>query len=463
MDTVQVELPNTIEECHRVIGELVALIALMQGKLDDLTARLNQHSQNSSRPPARDDFPRPHPQPAFPRPKKPRGGQTGHTGQTLQRVPDPDVIVECPPQECLCGATQWVGDAAASEERQVFDLPAPRLEVTAYRRLTQTCQCERASSGEFPAEVKAPAQYGGGLQGLVALLSVQGCLSHAKIGQLCADLYGYEVNEATVQEMLQRTAAAVPLEDIKAGLLAAPAVHFDETGVRVGGQTYWLHNASNENLTYQYVHEKRGTAALRDEKSVLPEFRGIGVHDCWAGYFGFGEMTHALCNAHILRELTGIIENQESQWGAAMKELLLEMYVASDYGKGVIEERGGYEQRYEEILAAGEAEEPLPQRVHAKGKPKATKGRNLLVRLRKQQEAVLRFSEVEEVPFTNNQAERDIRPTKVKQKVSGGFRAVSGAENYSRINSFVSSMRKLKRRVFEEVHGVIRGKPCAPV
>ena len=185
----------------------------------------------------------------------------------------------------------------------------------------------------------------------------------------------------------------------------------------------------------------------------------MAVHDCWESYFGFEGLKHALCNAHLLRELTGIIETSESKWALGMKALLLEMYVESDYGKGVIGGFAKFEKSYERILAQAEAEEPPPKREHQKGKLKRTKGRNLLERMRKHQESVLRFAREEEVPFTNNQAERDIRPTKIKQKMNGGFRAESGSQSYCRINSLISSLRKQSRQVFQELVSVIKGNP----
>lgn len=170
-------------------------------------------------------------------------------------------------------------------------------------------------------------------------------------------------------------------------------------------------------------------------------------------------MKHAVCNAHILRELTGIIENSESKWGLRMKELLLKVYVESDYGKGIIKEISGFEKKYNRILDEAEKEEPPPEKTNRSGKLKRTKGRNLPERLKKYKESVLLFATETEVPFTNNQAERDIRPTKVKQKTSGGFRATSGSESYSRIQSFISTLRKQNRQVFQELLLVITGNP----
>ncbi len=454
---MEVELPETIEECHSLIRNLLAVIEKMQTEIDELKARLNQNSQNSNRPPSSDGFNKP--KPAFSKKKKRRGGQKGHRGRTLKRVAEPDVVIECEPVRCRCGAAEWLAERPVAEVRQVFELPAPKLEVIEYRRIRRTCRCcGQTSAGEFPEKVTAPVQYGEQVQAMVALLSVHGCLSFGKIGQLFADLYGYELNEATAQAMVRKTAEVMPVEAIKRAVRESAVANFDETGIRENGVLKWLHNASTADWTYQYVHAKRGAEALRDERSVLPQFEGVAVHDCWSSYFSFGQMKHALCNAHILRELTGLIENGGAKWAGRMKRLLLAMYVASDYGKGRIARFEKYEKRYDRLLEAGEREEPPPERTGAKGKSKRTKGRNLLERLMKYKEAVLRFAREEEVPFTNNQAERDVRPAKVKQKMSGGFRAANGSESYCRIQSFIASLRKQSREVFQELLAAIQGK-----
>jgi len=453
---VKVELPATIEECHSLIKNLLLVIEKMQVEIDELKARLNENSQNSNRPPSSNGFNQPK-SALKGKEKGGKGGQFGHRGKTLKRVAKPDVVVDCEPSVCECGQARWTLEMAIADSRQVFELPEPRLEVIEYRRIKRKCGCGREACGEFPAEVVAPVQYGRRVQAMVSMLSVDGCLSFGKIGQLFADLYSYQLNTATCQAMVQRTAQVMPMEVLKAEITKSKVVNLDETGLKENGKLKWLHTASTRDLTYQFVHPKRGTEAMRSEKSILPEFSGIGVHDCWESYFSFTGMKHAICNAHILRELTGIVENNQSKWGEQMKELLLEMYQKSEYGKGVIKEMGEFDLRYNEILKEAEAEEPPPEKVNRRGKLKRTRGRNLLERLKKHREAVLLFATQAEVPFTNNQAERDIRPAKIKQKMSGGFRAASGSESYSRIHSFISSLRKQSRQVFQELLSVIRG------
>lgn len=452
---MEVELPETIEECHSLIRNLLSVIEKMQAEIDELKARLNQNSQNSNRPPSSDGFTKP--KPAFTKKKKRRGGQFGHRGKTLKRVATPDAVIECEPESCPCGAPQWIGERRIAAARQVFELPAPELEVLEYRRITRVCRCGRTSCGEFPEKVVAPVQYGEKVQALVALLSVHGCLSYRKIGQLFADIYGYELNEATAQKMVRKSSQMIPVEIIKGEIIASEVVNFDETGIMQNGRLKWLHNASTALWTYQYVHEKRGTEALRDAQSVLPHFKGVAVHDCWGSYFAFTGMKHSVCHAHILRELTGIIENSDSKWGVRMKQLLMAMYRQSAHGNGIIKHIGRYEKLYEKILREAEQEEPPPEKINVKGKFKRTKGRNLMERMRKHKDSVFRFAVEEEVPFTNNQAERDIRPTKIKQKMNGGFRSASGTESYCRIQSFISSLRKQSRHVFQELLAAIQG------
>ncbi len=246
---MKVELPETIEDCHSLIKHLLAIIEKMQAEIEELKARLNQNSQNSNRPPSGDGFSKP--KPAFSKKKKKKGGQLGHRGKTLKRVENPDLVIDCEPESCGCGVSDWTQEVEIIDSRQVFELPEPRLEVIEYRRIKRICKCGKSACGKFPEKVVAPVQYGEKVQAMVALLSVHGCLSFGKIGQLFADLYSYELNTATAQTMVQRSAEMMPMEVIKAGIMASKTVHFDETGIKENGKLKWLHNASTEKLTYQ--------------------------------------------------------------------------------------------------------------------------------------------------------------------------------------------------------------------
>lgn len=291
-------------------------------------------------------------------------------------------------------------------------------------------------------------QYGAGVYALIVKLSVEHKLPLEQICTLFSDLYGYELNTETVEKALETgSRLAAPLETkIKEQLQQAEVTHFDETGLRVAGKLHWLHTASNAEYTHLFMHPKRGQAALSSEQSVLKDFRGRAIHDCLSSYFKFSQAQHGVCNAHIVRELQNLVEIG-SNWAKEMQTLLLELYQQARPLSPAMAETE--RERYRQILSHAEQEEPPPPKPKKwKGRPKNTPGRNLLNRLKSQEEAVLAFALVEGVPFSNNQAERDLRPAKVKQKVSGCFRTENGAKNYARLQAVISTCRKQGRNVF---------------
>ena len=412
----------------------------------ELRHRLGMDSTNSHQPPSSDGYRKKTTQPGLPKTKvRRKGGQSGHKGRTLERVELADYVEVHLPKQCEC-----CGRPFGTEEeyeiihsRQVFDLPEPKLEVTEHRLGQITC-CGIEQRGEYPAPVTTPVQYGSGVRALIVMLSVECKMPLEQISQFFADILGYNLNSQTLLETLERGyELAAPLEEqVKAELREAAVAHFDETGIRAEGQLHWLHIASNEDNTHLFLHDKRGTQALNREESVLPHFRGIAVHDCWASYFGFEQARHSLCGAHLLRELQGLIE-EGRLWAAEMHELLLDWY----YMPRPITAAEEIRKHYQIILDHAQREEPAPQ-PRKRGRPKQSRGRNLLDRLRTYQESVLAFALEVDVPFTNNQAERDLRPAKVKQKICGGFRTIEGGRVYARIQALMSTLRKRGMNVF---------------
>ena len=271
-----------------------------------------------------------------------------------------------------------------------------------------------------------------------------------QISQCFADIHGYKLNSQTILEVLERGyELSAPLEEpIKATLKSSEVAHFEETGIRVEGKLYWLHTASNVNSTHLFLHEHRGTRALHSEESILPDFRGRAVHDCWSPYFTFNQAEHALGGAQLLRELKGLME-EGSGWASEMRELLLDLYHMPN--PLVAEEE--IRKHYQIIIDHAEQEEPTPQRGQ-RGRPKQSRGRNLLDRLRTYQESVLAFALEVGVPFTNNQAERDLRPAKVKLKICGGFRTVEGGAVYARIQALISTLRKRGMNIFAQLRNL---------
>lgn len=448
--------PDEIEALKITVKDLREENERLKAEIAELRRRLGLDSTNSHKPPSSDGYKKKTIAPALPRENHSKGGQEGHKGRTLKRIANPDHIELHLPCKCEhCGRT-FTGDDPHDviQSRQVFDLPEPKLEVTEHR-LGQINCCGVAQRGEFPPEINAAAQYGAGVKALVIMLSVDHKMPIDQISQLFKDLYGYDINSSTILEALdQGFKQAKSLEDAtKQRLLQSPVVHFDETGIRVDGKLHWLHVASTPDDTHLFINEKRGKEALKSDDSVLKDFKGTAVHDCWKPYFNFEKPTHTLCGAHLIRELKGL-EDTGSVWAGEMHEFLLSLYLMVVHPLvGAKELRTNHakeiDDHYKAILSRAELEEPLPDRSEKqRGRVKQTKGRNLLDRLRNHSDGVLAFILKEGVPFTNNQAERDLRGTKVKLKVSGCFRTVDGACAYARIQAVISTFRKQGESVF---------------
>jgi transposase len=367
--------------------------------------------------------------------------------------------VTCIPGICTCGHEFKKEQSTLAEKRQVFDLPQPRLEITEYQIFKACCPaCGQEQKGVAPEGINAPAQYGNRVKAFVVLLNVHYKLPFKKIQLLFSDLFGYPINESTIS--LAGEICYEKLEEseriIKSKIVADNVVHADETGLRTAGKLHWLHTATTQLYTYLFVHEKRGSGAIQSNKSILRDYIGWLVHDCWASYFNLVKLKHAICGAHILRELEGLIETRETKWAKVFKSFLLSVYMMPFEER--VMRRKHIESRYDRICEIGEkAESPPVKTTGRKGRYKRTRGRNLVERLIRERDAVLAFAFNKEVPFTNNLAERDIRPAKVKQKISNCFRTFKGAEIYARIEGFISTVRKNKRCVFPELCTTFEG------
>jgi len=422
----------------------------------ELKAWLNLDSNNSSKPPSSDGYRK---KPAFPRNKNgKKGGQKGHIGKTLEMVEKPDHIVICKTEECTCGCNLTQEPATIIARRQEFDLPEPRLEVTEYQLAQNVCpQCGKVHKGEFPENINAPVQYGRRVAAFMVMLNNDCNMSFEKARTLFNDIYGYPINEGTIVSCNQICYDKLePTEKvIRENLIASPSMNNDESGARCQGKLHWLHVASNNLYTYLFIHSQRGKEAIESEKSVLPRFFGWSIHDCLSSYFNLLQCKHATCGSHILRELQEQIENS-SKWAEVFKSFFLRVFNTPIEER--IRQRKEIEMEFDIIMSQAEIEEPLPQKTGKRGKMKRTKGRNLFERLNKYKSAVLAFAFNPEVPFTNNQAERDIRPVKVKLKVSGCFRTIKGAEHYARIAGFISTVRKNNLNVFKELCNVFNGQ-----
>ncbi len=451
------ELFQKIEVLTSRLEQAENKIAVLELENAELKARLNSNSENSSRPPSSDGYQK---KPAFPKKKNGKqGGQVGHKGSTLHQVDNPDKIISCEPNSCSCGHGFKEEELILSEKRQVFDLPKPKLEITEYQIYKAVCpECGLIHKGSAPQGVKAPTQYGNGVKSYVVMLNVHYKLPYKKIQLLFKDLFGYSINESTIFSASQN--CYNNLEDteneIKTKVSLNDVVHADETGLRIEGKLQWLHTATTTLFTYLFVHKNRGKEALESESSILNRLNGWLVHDSWSSYFSFKNYKHAMCGAHILRELQGLVDIGKSKWAETFKIFLMSVYEMSNEER--IKRKQQIQDRFVRICNIGEHMEPPPIKTKGKrGRYKRTKGRNLVERLIKYQDAVLAFAFYEQVPFTNNLAERDIRPTKIKQKISNSFRSFKGAEYYARIEGFISTARKNNKNIFNELSTTFEG------
>lgn len=429
---------------------------------------MNQHSGNSSRPPSSDFASERSPldkrKPGIPKEPKGQGGQKGHQGKTLRKVERPDYTVRLTTPVCGCGLDLDPQSGEVEQTYQVFDLPQPKLVVTEYQRTRQRCPCGREHLAALPAGVCASVQYGPGVRALTVLLNTSCQLSYEKVSTLFTDLFGYDLNESTAvsnNELAYERLEATE-NRIKEALIEEEVTHFDESGLKVGTKLNWLHTACSTLFTYLFVSEKRGGKAHQTPVSILSRIKNWAVHDCYGTYFKYRNCRHALCNPHILRELEAQVE-QGKLWAKGLQVFLLELYKKSEKGTKTVpdiaSEKEKWLQMCQEAIQIEELILPKPP-PHEPGQKKKrgrkTRGKalSLLDRLVGHSDAVLAFAEHEAVPFSNNQAERDIRPVKTKQKVAGCFRTAQGADRYARIQGFISTCRKQQLNVFNELRAV---------
>jgi len=458
------------QEQLRIQQEMVVSLTARVKELED---RLAKNSRNSNKPPASDSPLKPKPKSLRSKSGKKPGGQKGHPGMTLSLVEDPDHVVIHDPRGCDgCGKALVDIEASGYERRQVVDVPPLALEVTEHRAQRKRCVgCGRATTAVFPAEASAKVSYGPRIEALSVYLTGYQLLPYERASELLKDLFGEPAPRAgTLYSALKRSFEGLEGTEraIKEGLMGAGVGHFDETGLRVGGEGMWVHVTSTAKLTHYAVHEKRGAEASK-EIGILPSFGGVAMHDGLSSYRQYEQCEgHALCNAHHLRELRFVEEEYEQEWAGQMKALLSEIKEAvreeaASGGTHLAREKvGKFEVRYQKLLRAGVEANPPPRRTGKKGRPKQSKGKNLVDRLDKHREAVLRFMHDFRVTFDNNQAERDIRMVKVRQKISGGFRTMEGAEIFLRIRGYISTARKQGENVLLALEGVFRGNPFVP-
>jgi transposase len=468
------QLAVLVVEQAAVIEELRAEVAGLKAKVTDLERRLARNSRNSSRPPSSDGLAKP------PAPKSLRrssgrkpGGQPGHEGRRLEQVERPDEVLRYVPSRCEgCGGDLSDGALESEETRQVFDLPPVRLAVCEHRAQRRHCACGHVTSAGFPAGVSAPTQYGPRMRALGIYLIAAQHLPYKRAAGLLADWLGAPLSPGTLTAFVRDGADDLGafLDRVHEQISGSPVVHFDETGVRADGKGRWLHSASTQTLTLYALHDRRGTKGI-DHAGVLPHFGGIAVHDGWPQYRAYTNAIHALCNAHHLRELLAIIEQdpEGQSWAAKIDTLLRALHASIEEAKATGEQSldpwtlAGYRAAYEQIIVLGHQQNPpgtIP--TGKRGVIRQTPARNLLVRLDRDREGVLRFAHDFQVPFDNNLAERDLRMIKIQQKISGSWRTTTGADRFLALRAYISTSRKQGHDMIDALARLAKHQPWLP-
>jgi transposase len=440
------------------IRSLEIAVEKQANAISELKQQLGKNSHNSSKPPSSDNpFDGKKTKSLRKKSGKKPGGQEGHPGKTLRKSKVPDRTETITPGICSgCGGSLENARVISVEKRQVFDIPKPELTITEFINEERACGCCGATTrGVFPFYASRNVQYGPNIRAMIAYFRQRNFIPTERMAEIFSDLFGLSISEATFINTTRKCSDLLSDYEAKATetLKASPVIHCDETGIKVNGKLFWIHNVSNDQTTVQMAHEKRGKEAI-NAMGILPTYTGTAIHDSWQSYFDYA-CKHGLCNAHHLRELTFVETEIGQKWAGRMIDLLLEMKKAA--GKALILNRQVDKRRidqfmdqYQAILRTAIRKNPIiDDGIHKRGRKKKSKTRNLVDRLRNRWKETCAFLLDVLIPFDNNQAERDIRMTKVQQKVSGGFRSSQAAKDFCRIRGFLSTLRKQGLNVFD--------------
>ena len=439
--------------------ELLVLVDTLLAEVKDLKGRLSQYenpknSTNSSVAPSQDPFRKT--KSLRVRSKNPQGGQKGHKGNKLSMIDSPDVIVVHDVDKCNNCHQILSNDIIHYDVRQVFDIPEITMEVTEHRRVVKVCKgCGKQNTGDFPKGLTAQGQYGNSLKSLCVYLQNYQMLPFARCKELIFDLTGHCISTGSLSNFQKQCFDHLEgyQNNIRKQLLKSEVLHADETGVRLCGKNTWMHVLSNKSISFFAHHLNRGKQAMEDI-GILDNYNGNLVHDRFSSYFSYN-CDHSLCNAHILRDLVYIEERFDAQWARQVKKLLIKAKqdkdknpnLKSSYYKKVFK-------RYTNLIR--------PVIKNYDKKFKKTDEQKLAFALEKHKYLFLKFIKQTHIPFDNNQAERDLRMIKVKQKVSGCFRSQTHAQYFARIRGYISTVKKNKQQVLLSLHNAFLNQAFNP-
>ena len=461
------ENPDAIVD---LIHQLIEANIQLTNRIKALEERLNKDSNNSNKPPSSDNLRKKLNRKSKKRKRK-KGGQKGHKGHTLKTVSNPDHIkihkVNC----CKnCNYSLKKVKVKDYDKRQEFDIPPLVVEVTEHRAEKKICPCcGKEVKAYFPENITHKTQYGKRIKSLAIYLNQYQLIPYERTVEFFMDILHQPISKGTIYNFIKSAYNSLNDFDniVKEYLTNSKIVNFDETGIMCNKNLLWLHTASTPNLTYYGLHEKRGSKAM-DEIGILPDFKGTAMHDFWSSYLKY-DCWHIFCNSHILRELNGIFENDKQKWALELKNLLLKIKHKVDKAKEIEKVELSsylikkYEKLFDKIIKKGFRKNPRePDNKHKRGRKRQTKARNLLQRLKDYKDGVLIFMFNFDMPFNNNLAERDLRMIKVQQKISNCFRSIEGGNFFSRIRSYISTVKKNHYSVIKAIENMFDQNPYIP-
>lgn len=465
-----------IEQQAATISRLESAVKALESEVAELKRRLGQHSGNSGKPPSRDPAVERQRQAEerqgraekTPGDKRKRGKQRGAPGSSLQMSAEPDEIVEHRPDRCEgCGGALDQAADQGFQRRQVIEVPVVVPSTIEHRAHTVVCSCGHETTAAFPAHVRAPISYGPRARAIVAYLLGRQHLPNRRVAEAMEDLFGLSISTGGVDSVYAEAGRRlrVFMAALVALLKTLPVLHADETTDRIGTKNCWMHVASTGLYTLIHASVTRGVKAI-EEAGVLVGYRGVVIHDRLALYWKL-KAKHGLCAAHLLRDLTDVaVVWSQTAWAAGLAALLVEINAACDDARlrglkqlAPVRQRG-FATRYDDLVTQALAANPEPQ--HRKRDYVERRSFNLATAFATHRQSILRHMYDLDVAFTNNQAERDLRPTKLHRKISGCFRSQAGAERFAHLRSYLSTTRKNGITAMDALVRLFEGNPWMP-